>query len=66
MNITGLTGESINVPYSPHTTVDQLKNQIQIKLKHDKGKQKLLYEGKEMNVSSLLSMRVLAVLAIHD
>jgi hypothetical protein len=32
-------------------TVDQLKTQIQQKLKHQKGKQKLLYEGKEMSVS---------------
>jgi hypothetical protein len=37
--------------YSLSMTVDQLKTQIQQKLNHQKGKQKLLYEGKEMSVS---------------
>ncbi|XP_052068627.1 uncharacterized protein LOC127707905 [Mytilus californianus] len=50
INITGLTGESTTVLFSPSMTVDQLKSQIQIKLKHEKIRQKLLYEGKEMNV----------------
>lgn len=48
VNITGLTGESASIPFTPQMTVDQLKTQIQLKLKHDKGKQKLLYNGKEM------------------
>lgn len=50
VNITGLTGESLTIPFSPYTTVDQLKTQIHAKFKHEKGKQKLLYEGKEMNI----------------
>lgn len=50
VNITGLTGESASIPFTPQMTVDQLKTQIQLKLKHDKGKQKLLYNGKEMTV----------------
>ncbi|CAG2207783.1 unnamed protein product [Mytilus edulis] len=48
VNITGLTGESASIPFTPQMTVDQLQTQIQLKLKHDKGKQKLLYNGKEM------------------
>ena len=51
VNVTGLTGESTPMVYSLSMTVDQLKTQIQQKLKHQKGKQKLLYEGKEMSVS---------------
>ena len=54
VNVTGLTGESTSMVYSLSMTVDQLKTQIQQKLKHQKGKQKLLYEGKEMSVSILI------------
>lgn len=50
VNITGLTGESASIPFTMQMTVDQLKTKIQQKLKHDKGKQKLLYQGKEMTV----------------
>jgi hypothetical protein len=49
-----VTGESTSMVYSLSMTVDQLKTQIQQKLKHQKGKQKLLYEGKEMSVSILI------------
>lgn len=51
VNVTGLTGESASIQFTPNMTVDQLKSLIQQKLKHERGKQKLLYEGKEMNVS---------------
>lgn len=50
VNVTGLTGESVSIQFTPQMTVDQLKSLIQQKLKHERGKQKLLYEGKEMNV----------------
>ncbi|KAL3859945.1 hypothetical protein ACJMK2_010124 [Sinanodonta woodiana] len=43
--VTMLTGESINVPYSPYMTVSQLKQEIYEKLNHDTSKQKLLYQG---------------------
>ncbi|VDI77527.1 Hypothetical predicted protein [Mytilus galloprovincialis] len=51
INITGLTGDSTTVLFYPSMTIDQLKGQIQQKLNHEKGRQKLLYEGKEMTAS---------------
>lgn len=50
VNITVLNGESMQVGYNPAMTVYQLKQQIQIKLKHDINKQKLLYKDTELQV----------------
>lgn len=57
VNVTGLTGESVSIQFTPHMTVDHLKSLIQQKLKHERGKQKLLYQGKEMNVSLFKSVK---------
>ncbi|CAC5402553.1 unnamed protein product [Mytilus coruscus] len=46
--ITGLTGESIRVPLSQSMTIKQLKDIIQQRLGHEKNKQKLVYEGKDL------------------
>lgn len=51
VNVSVLTGELIRVPYAPNMTVLEFKIQIQQHLKHETSKQKLLYRGKEMNVS---------------
>jgi len=45
-----LTGESIDVPYNAAMEVLELKRLIMQQLKHDIGKQKLLYKEKEMTV----------------
>lgn len=55
INITGLTGESMQIPYTLKLTVMELKNYIQRELRIDTSKQKLLYEDKEIEVSCLFS-----------
>ena len=45
-----LTGESIDVPYNASMEILELKHRIMQQLKHDIGKQKLLYKEKEMTV----------------
>ncbi|XP_076076164.1 uncharacterized protein LOC143047085 [Mytilus galloprovincialis] len=49
VNVTGLTGQSVNIPFTPLMTVEDLKRKIQENMKHERAKQKLLYEGNEMH-----------------
>ena len=50
LSISLLTGESIDVPYSSSMEVLELKREIMKKLNHDIGKQRLLYNDKELKV----------------
>ncbi|XP_052068624.1 uncharacterized protein LOC127707904 isoform X2 [Mytilus californianus] len=52
INITGLTGESMQIPYTLKLTVMDLKNHIQRELRIETSKQKLLYEDKEIENNS--------------
>lgn len=45
-----LTGDSITLDFNPQMTVSQLKEHIQMVLKHDVPKQKLLYNDGEIRV----------------
>lgn len=53
--ITGLTGESIRVPLSQSMTVKQLKDEIEQCLGYEKNKQKLVFEGKDLQVQFLFN-----------
>ncbi|XP_063446841.1 uncharacterized protein LOC134726371 [Mytilus trossulus] len=46
--ITDLTGESIRIPLSQSMTINQLKDIIKERLGHEQNKQKLVFEGKDM------------------
>lgn len=52
LTITVLTGESMTIPYDPNMEVLQLKRQISNSMNHEVGKQKLLYNEKELIVST--------------
>lgn len=50
VNVTGLTGEYIRIPYKPNTSVCEIKMQIFHKMKIELDKQKLLYDNKEIHM----------------
>lgn len=50
VNVTGLTGTSARIAFSPSMTVNDLKLQIQEKMGVTVAKQKLLYKDREMKV----------------
>jgi len=54
LTIALLTGESVEVPYSPSMDVMELKRRVQMKLKLSIGKQRLMYQDKELTVCSFL------------
>lgn len=56
--VTCLTGESLRIPLSKSMTVDHLKDKIQNRLTHQKNKQKLLYNGKDMEVNTLIRKNI--------
>lgn len=52
VNVTVLTGEFARIPIELSMTVLDLKVEIEKHFKHETSKQKLLYRGNEINVSS--------------
>ena len=54
ITVTVITGECIHVSYHPAMTVLQLKGKIYTETKHETGKQKLLYNDKELSVRFFL------------
>lgn len=52
INVTLLTGDLTRIPFTPDMTVLDLKVQIQKNLNHETSKQKLLFRGKEIQVST--------------
>ena len=51
ITITNLAGESVSLEYKPYTTIDDVKEHVELKMKIITEQQILLYNGIELKVS---------------